>query len=320
MTSTATDVPSERVEPRLPTCPECQSKMAEPIPGPTRLPPITDNQDVIRGMVDKTATPYTHRPRAILQEYKINPPPFMACMFPGGHLHRHGFVVETFCGLTINIGDECAAASLSGFDAMKVEVRQIEAFMQNVQRIRSHARDLPQQIRTVQKDAEAIDVFRQGFENNLSMAHRDLKERATSGDARRLEVRVEVPVGNEKRVIERRLRGMEIWTLDLDVRALASEFDALVRAVGPQDELERQDREVVRKARNGLDRVATTLTAMTQQLDAARAFWSDENLALVVVLANRSDLRVEDGHIVLPQRFGQETMIGRTGSYVRASR
>ena len=98
-----------------PTCPKCRAGGPVVIDEKVhlRVQELTRFDQVVSYVKNRQANPYTHAARTDGLKYRYRIERFIQCCLPEHQRHRDGLIVQTACGLTINMGHHCGARWIS---------------------------------------------------------------------------------------------------------------------------------------------------------------------------------------------------------------
>lgn len=209
-------------EPKEPevTCESCKA-----LPAPTgELSDVIEDVERLKAPADfarfdLSQTDKVHRVKpAVLADYDFEAE--VKCCLPDRQPHKAGLVVETSCGLTLNIGHICGGRHVAGYAEAKNRVRRVREYQSSGRLLKTEPQDLIQRLQAVKDTVRKLTAFRTAVDLDIPLVAKEMNRRTTLGGGKRTEVLYFVEGKGQDRQERDQLVGMELWKREITVEHL----------------------------------------------------------------------------------------------------
>lgn len=288
------------LEASIPTCPKCQLAI-EDNGAPTRSRAVRPTRlykkvDVLAAARDANVDlqRYKHAARrsGLRHFYRLPKSERVECAFTDRTPHLWGYVVETACGLVLNVGHQCGARCIEGFDEVREAAHDAESEDNHVVRLEREPQSAKVRLETVIAWLERAAEFREALRRHAAWVEESFVERFTAN-------RRDVPVqrsGGGAREIYRQLQGLELFDrkqsprdLIVNARRALADVDEVVHARKGLSATGVYDLEMSRKLLRRVSGASSVAQNIELWIQRVALFFTEANFHVAVIAAKRTD-------------------------------
>lgn len=297
-------VDDDSTAPPPPECPTCAAlgPIVVDENAKLRVEVLTKYSQVIERLGDPRETDVTHAIWAagLKVHYRIERP--IRCGLPDRTNHQEGLIVETACGLTLNIGHRCGRKYIPGLEKL-IEIRmRTEAYDLDMRAILTGPQEIRDEIARLTEAARRLDEARIAIADFASPVGRHMRAVAESGRGRDVVIETREPaLEGRERVVERtrRLRGEQLWRARPDAYGLLRRLDAITVLIREASEVDVELNDVATALARKIRALKGELGPLRAWRRDATDFFLDENLAAVLYVTNLTAAQIDRGALVI---------------------
>jgi len=304
-----------------PSCPQCAAygpiEIDERVR--VRVDQIHSDAEVYRRLGSKwPESMYNHAIRVEgLKAHYFTKPVKLRCAFEErSHTpHHEGYIVETACGLLLNVGVDCAFRWIKGISIIERVVKNTLRYDRNLMAIGRDPLELQLAIADIGKRLRALKEAKSALIDLLPAVSKRMREASENARHREVITRSSYETEQGRKTIEstHQLRGWELWTDAPPLLPLEERLTELREDI-------RREREADGELNAEHESLARRIGALHRDLrpcedwaDRAARFFAEDNLRLVIAETKQERSAEVDGQSLIVRDDKERVRIDANG-------